>query len=242
MESIKLLIANPDGEFCQALCTALASELHICTCDTGTQAMELLGSYRPQIIVMDLVLSGYDGLAILHRLAEEADKPRVLVVSRFISPYVSDTLEKLGIMYVMRQPCNIQALAEHIRDLACELEPPKVQTVDVNAASANLLLQLGMPAKLDGFLYLQAALPLYMADRNQSLTKELYSTVGKMYGKDAIQVERSIRNAIDIAWNQRDDEVWRSYFPTPAGVPVPRPSNGHFIGIMSVQLSFIVAA
>ncbi len=237
MEMIKVLIANPEEEFTHALADALGEGMQILTCDTGTRAMELLDSFRPHILVLDLVLSGLDGLAILQRLAARPNKPGVLVVSKFMSDYVWDALERLGIAYVLRKPCSVQAAVEHIQDIAALMEPATVTQVDLNTATANLLLRLGMSAKLDGFGYLQAALPMYMADPRQSLTKELYAAVAKLYNKEGRHVERSIRNAIELAWKKRDDDLWREFFQIPPGFLVPKLSNGTFIARLSCHLA-----
>ncbi len=239
MEMVKVLIAYPEEEFCRSMVDALGGRVRVCTCETGTQALELLDSFRPDILVLGLVLAGVDGLTILQRLSLRPVKPGILVVTRFLSDYVAASLERLKIEYVLRHPCSIEAAVGHIGEISAELKPLAVTQPDLAEVGGSLLMRLGISSKLDGFHYLQAAMPLYLADRSQSLTKELYSTIGKMYGKEGTHVERSMRHAIEAAWRKRNDALWREIFPTPPDMPVAKPSNGDFIASVSVHLSYL---
>ncbi len=236
MEMPKLLIADACDEFRQELQLALAELGLVRCCSTGAQALELLRSFRPDILILDLMLPEIDGISLLHRAAEEELHFSVLATSRFTSDYVTSAMGRLGVDYIMAKPCEISAVVAHISDLAAELTPAVVTQADLYSAGSNLLLGLGFSVKLDGFTYLQAALPLYAADPEQAITKELYASVGKLYNKDGRQVERSIRNAIDIAWKNRDDHKWQAFFPVLPGGQVPRPSNGNLIARLAHYL------
>ncbi len=238
MDMPKLLIADTSEEFRQSLTAALSGIGTVRTCATGAQALELLRSYRPDILVLDLTLPELDGISLLYRAADENLCPQVLATTWFISTYVSAAMSRLGVNYVLQKPCNVDALVGHVSDLAAQLQPAVITPADIQSASSNLLLRLGFASKLDGFGYLQTALPIYMEDSSQAITKELYAAVGKLYNKDGKQVERSIRNAITIAYNKRDDALWRDFFPCPPGTPLPKPTNGNFIARMATYLAF----
>jgi hypothetical protein len=90
-------------------------------------------------------------------------------------------------------------------------------------------MTLGFSAKLAGYGYLLDAIPLYVKDPSQAITKELYVAVGELRKKEASLVERSIRSAIDKAWRERNDAIWRQYFRCAPDGTVIRPSNGNFI-------------
>ena len=50
------------------------------------------------------------------------------------------------------------------------------------------------------------------------------------------QVERAIRTAIQRAWNQRDEQIWKLYFVTMPDGSVKRPSNSEFISRLAEQI------
>lgn len=236
MDLPKLLIADDGDEFRQALAEALSQGYIVRTCRSGKQALELLRSFRPDIMVTDLMLSELDGLTMLQMAVDAGIRPKVLVTSSHFSPYVQAALERLQVDYTMRKPCSIQAVVCRLADFAAELAPLPPSSFDPEDLIANALLHMGFGAHLDGFRYLLTAIPLYSHDPNQAITKELYTAIAEAHNKDPRQVERSIRSAIDSAWKRRSDRIWAEYFtPGPDG-SVPRPSNGRFIGQMTLLL------
>lgn len=238
MDFPKLLIADDGDEFRQALAEGLSKSYIVRTCRSGSQALELLRSFRPDILVTDLMLSELDGLTMLQLAAEAGIQPKVLVASSHFSAYVQAALERMQVAYTMRKPCSVQAVVCRVADFAAELVPLPPTSYDPEDLISNVLLHLGLGAHLDGFRYLLTAIPLYSHDRNQAITKELYVAVAEVHNKDPRQVERSIRSAIDSAWKRRTDKIWAEYFtPGPDGT-VPRPSNGRFIG----QLTHLLIA
>ncbi len=236
MDMPKLLIADSDDLFRQLLADSLQSVCLVRACSTGRQALEQMNLFRPDILIVDLLLSEIDGISLLQRVKASEMDPAVLVTSSFRSPYVEATLSRLGIYYMVTKPCDIDAMVSHVRDLSAEITPVPISQADLRSAVSNMLLRLGFKTKLDGFTYLQAAIPLFAEDPSQPVTKELYIKVADMYNKECRQVERSIRNAIDIAWNKGDPSAWQTFFPTAPGIPVPRPSNREFISRMAHQL------
>ncbi len=243
MDMPKLLIADNDEVFRQSLCDRLSPACNLRTCSDGKQALELLTSFRPDILLLDLLLPHIDGLSLLNRMMKDTSvRPVVLATIRFTSPYVASSLEKLGVYYVVMKPCDISAICVHIQDISAQLQPAPLTQADIHSAVSNLLLNLGFSTKLDGFSFLLSAIPMYAEDPHQSVTKELYTAVGHLYNKDARQVERSIRNAIDQAWQKGDCAIWQSCFGFAPGMPLPRPSNREFISRMAVRLAQQTAA
>ncbi len=236
MDLPKLLIVDDSDEFRQALADAMAGSYILRTCRSGSQALELLQSFRPDILITDLMLPELDGLTMLQQASLAGIRPKVLVTAYHFSPYIQSTLDRLGVDYNMRKPCSVQAVVCRVADFAAELAPLPPSSYDPEDLIANVLLHLGLGVHLDGFRYLLTAIPLYSHDPNQAITKELYVAVGEVHNKDPRQVERSIRSAIDSAWKRRTNEQWAKYFtPGPDG-EVPRPSNGRFIGQLALLL------
>ena len=51
------------------------------------------------------------------------------------------------------------------------------------------------------------------------------------------ELEKAIRNAIEQAWQRRNDRIWRMYFsPAPDG-SIPRPTNGQLLHTLIRQIS-----
>jgi len=69
-------------------------------------------------------------------------------------------------------------------------------------------------------------------DPAQSVTKVLYPAVSHIFGCNKDNVERSIRTAMDHAWEYGDRSLWLRYFPD----AVQRPSNAVFISRIAAAL------
>lgn len=229
MELPRILIADSTQEFREALSEALQGYFHVKTCADGNQALELVNSYRPDVLVVDLMLQGMDGISLLQRIREGQFRPAVLANTRYVTDYVVIAAQRLGVGYMMLQPCDISATVERIMDLYQSVQRPVPVRPDTRSEAANMLLALGVPTKLRGYYQLREAILIMASDPAQSITKELYPAVAQVCDATALQVERSIRSAIRAAWERRDERVWRRYFHHAPGGEIARPSNGEFI-------------
>ncbi len=227
----KLLIADCSEDYRTALAAALSSQYHVLCCKTGAEAMALLYQEHPDIFVLDLMLPELDGLTLLERVSANGICPMVLAATPILTDYVFSCAQQLGIEYLVRKPCDIDAIASRIRDLSCKLKVPQPQIDPVNYVT-NLLLSLGFSTKHDGFSYLRESILLMAKDPSQSVTKILYPEVAHICGSSTKSVERSIRTALDKAWERGDPEMWQKFFPNAQ----QRPSNAVFISRLAEAL------
>jgi two-component system response regulator (stage 0 sporulation protein A) len=237
---LNLMIADGAEEIRQALESQFRDRCLVKTCADGEAALELLQHFVPDVLVIDLMLPKTDGLTVMQVLRERQLKTMVLAQTSIDSPYIMDWMRRLDAAYVMRKPCNLPALEAHIRDFLALLEETRPQMPHADQIVAGFLLSLGFSAKLDGYGYLLDALPIYAKDPAQAITKELYVAVGNLRNKEPTLVERSIRSAIDKAWRERDDSVWRQYFHCAPDGTVLRPSNGTFIARVNLAISSLL--
>lgn len=233
----KLLIADGIEESRQALEGLLRERCEVRTCADGETAMALLRDFAPDILVLDLMLPKTDGLSLLQQLHKMDLRPMVLVQTSLNSPYVMEKLQRLEVDYVMQKPCKMQALESRVMDFLAQLQQSLPQLPAGDAFVANVLIRFGFSPKLDGYSHLMEAIPRYAKDPSQAIIKELYAAVGEVRRKDASQVERSIRSAIEKAWQDGNQALWRQYFCCAPNGAVIRPSNGAFIARMAQLLT-----
>lgn len=236
MQKPKLLIAEGSEEVTCALEVLFRGSCQIRCCSDGEKARFLISQFRPDVVVLDLMLPGYDGLSLLQWSREQGCNPRVLATTRFWSEYVVERAQFLGVRYLMREPCSISALSARISDLLSRECPEEIPHRETEGGVRPLLSALGVSGKLRGCTYLRHAIPLFAADPLQSVTKVLYPQVAKKCGCAPSHVERSIRSAIEAAWKRRDENIWKLYFATDETGNVIRPTNGTFIARLAQQL------
>lgn len=238
MELLKVLIADGAEEFRAALEDTLQGRYQVRSCGDGLQTLQNLRAFCPDLLVLDLMLPGMDGISLLQSAASMGIRPKVLALTRFVSDYVLEAVNRLGVSYVMSKPCDIEATAARIGDILTAPARTEMTEPEPRTAVTNLLLALNVPTKLHGYGYLREAV-LMMAQRpGLSITKELYPAVGDNFHASAIQVERGIRTAIESAWKFRDEKTWRMYFSTGQGITLSRPSNAVFISRLADALTF----
>ena len=204
----KLLIADSSEAFLCALEAAFGREYEIRTCQDGKTLLQLLNTFRPDGLILNLSLPFKDGLTVLQ---EAAYVPKaVLAVATMLNDYVEAAAYRLGVGVILISPC-INAVRVRLADLMCQASPSQA---DPGRETAMHLHILNFPSKRDGFQQICAGVPMFARDPSQRLTKELYPAVAKVCGsKDARAVEHAIRDLINSAWRARDTAVWEKYFP-----------------------------
>lgn len=236
VETLSLLIADCSDDFRNSLESALQGNYRVHTCRSGREALELLKTITPDILVMDLMLPELDGISLLQALNNSGIRPTVLATTRLVNDYVVSTTTRLGVDYLMVKPCSVQAIVNRVRDLSKQKPRPVLSAPDSRTHISNLLVSLGIPTKLRGYAYLREAVLLMSENPMQSITKELYPSVARQFNCTPSQVERSIRNAIQQSWEKRSDEVWTTVFQPDGSGTIPRPSNAAFISRLADRL------
>lgn len=229
MDTFTLLIADSNTDFCKALTNTLQGSYRIFCCHTGNEALQLLEAVQPDLMVLELTLPELDGISLLHRAVGSGLCPKVLATTPYINDYISESTEALGVEYIIQKPCDVRATADRLQDLSRRIHRSDDCAPDPRTHVSNMLIALGVPTKLHGYVYLREAVLLKADSPLQSITKELYPSVAKICGNTAAHVERSIRTAITTAWENRDEQVWYNYFPPDTGAVLRKPTNGHFI-------------
>ena len=232
----KLLIVDASEEFCDALADMLKNTYAVRICTDGDCALELMGTFGPELLVLDLTVAGIDGLSVAQMISDGRGRPAILATTRFISDYVLEAASRIGIDYMVVKPCNLRAMAARLADLAANRKRGEVAYQDQKVSVANLLLNLGFSTNCKGYNYLREAIPVYAKDPGQAMTKELYPAVAKSFGASALQVERAMRTAIEKAWKRRDDNVWKLYFAPLADGTIEKPCNSEFISRLADML------
>ena len=84
MDAMKLLIADGNEEFRRALAAELQGAYHVRCCGDGKEALSLLRSFAPDVLVLDLMLPGLDGISLCRALREEhgVQVPVIMLTAR----------------------------------------------------------------------------------------------------------------------------------------------------------------
>lgn len=117
----KILLVEDDSDI--QLITRLSLEVgggyDVCVCGSGVEALASATAYAPDLILLDLMMPGMDGLATLdalRRLPETAATP-VVFFTADTQDRVRQDLIRRGAMAIITKPIEPTALLDQIRAL-----------------------------------------------------------------------------------------------------------------------------
>ncbi len=224
----KLLIADSSEEFLMVLAGSLRTSFQVECCTSGNQALNLLRSMKPDILLLDLMMPELDGLDILRVVKEEQLCRCVIVTSAFASDYLLEAIRELPVDYFYRKPCSVSSITDRIMDLASRIGPGQFQ-LDPHCAVSSTLLALNIPTHKKGFRYARSCILMLAENADQQITKEVYPSVAKEFSTSTTAVEKAIRSAIDSAWERHNPVIWAQYFSPAINGQIPRPTNTQFL-------------
>src|ERR1051326_496020 len=121
MNSIKILLVDDQPLFREGLRTLLSvhSDFEIVgEAGNGQEAINLVRSHTPSVVLMDLQMPVLDGVAATHRLHEEYPQRRVIVLTTFDDDkYVFEGLRAGAVGYLLKDAPS-EKLQEAIRAAA----------------------------------------------------------------------------------------------------------------------------
>ena len=244
MEKVtRVFLADGSRDFLDLLRAELELQPDLCVvgCATrGDDAYAQLTALCPDVMVMDFLLPGLDGLSLLRRLKKEERMPCTLVVSAFFNVYIAQAASLLGVRDYLPKPCGMDELVVRIREAANTRRQPSLRGFDT--AIKEALSSFGVPVNLNGRRYLEEALRRVLQDRSvlHGITKILYPDLARYFGTTAVCVERSIRSAVFRGWEQGSAERRREHFGDAFDCFTEAPSNAKFISAVAafIELEF----
>ena len=115
-----IFIADSTEEFCSSLIAQLQriGGFQIAgTANDGEQAIRMITEKKPDILVLDLMLSKQDGISVLKAIERMDRMPITLATSGFVTEYVATAAANLGVRYLMLKPCDMTALVERLEEI-----------------------------------------------------------------------------------------------------------------------------
>ena len=120
---IRVLVVEDDPETRMLTEALLSGRKGVCLCalaKDGLEGLELVEQTRPDIVLLDLILPGMDGLDFLRTLRRRNERPAVVVASQASEPTVIRLAFQLGASYYLIKPLNFDSLPDLFHSLCLE--------------------------------------------------------------------------------------------------------------------------
>ncbi len=244
----RVIIADANGDFRGGLKSCLTGSGYdvIGECSNGKDALRLIKTLTPEIVVLDLMLPGIDGAEVIaqSKSAKPDYRPVFIIVTAVSNPGMLGEAIGAGADYCIMKPCEYSAIVSKIQKALGKTgaapggKAADFALPDLETQVTNVIHQIGVPAHIKGYQYLRTSIMMTIEnpDLINSITKELYPTVAKKYDTTSSRVERAIRHAIEVAWDRGDVDVINSYFGYTVQSTRGKPTNSEFIALISDNL------
>lgn len=254
MESIKIFIADDDEKRAQEVKEVLVKEKDfeiVGIANEGNKAVEMIMENKVDIVLLELVLPGLDGLGVIEKInsksANAGECPAFMIISSSNRQNLVDCAFEVGASYFMLRPFNFEVLINRIRQIryACKGRITKGNTSSVvsydnclESDVTNIIHEIGVPAHIKGYQYLRDAIIMSVNDNEMlnSITKILYPTIAKRHKTTPSRVERAIRHAIEVAWSRGKVDTIEELFGYTVSSGKGKPTNSEFVALISDKI------
>jgi DNA-binding response OmpR family regulator len=115
-----ILVVEDYDDVRQMLKVLLESEeFHVLEAASGAQALEVIREERPDIILMDLALPGFDGFEAIRRIRaiDGFQNTPIIVLTAYTGPSTYETAIRAGSDYFMGKPIDFDELAALLKNI-----------------------------------------------------------------------------------------------------------------------------
>ena len=222
----------------------------------GNSVVELVSRLNPDLLILDIILTGKNGFTILEETSKLKGKTKTIVLSALSQQVFIEKAINLGASYYMLKPFNVSTLTKRCEEvansnveinifnnIATDLstilpKSTKSQAKALEEKITNLFITVGIPAHIKGYSFLREAIKMAVdnPDIINSITKKLYPSIAERFQTSASKVERAIRHAIEVAWNRGKIENINQLFGIKVYTSNDKPTNGEFIALVADKM------
>ena len=230
----RLYIASPDAARLEGIFTA-DSRVWAVGGGQGKPAMDEIFRLCPDLLVLDAVQTGLDGMKALALLERMSAPPRVVYLARtaFTKPAPAPDA-------VCPYPCENGVLLETVLK-AAEHPLPALALPRAEqrlAIAESLLNRLAVPPRLKGRRYMGIAAAALACSPalGVSYRERLYPYVANQCGASPASVERAVRTAVESTWLQGSLEGIQALFGLSVDADKGKPTNAEFLAMLAQHI------
>ena len=230
----------------------------------GMEACQMILSEKPDVVLLDVILPGLDGLGVLERVNMEWNhqpRPAFIFVTSISTQSLVECAVKLGASYFVLRPFQPESIYRRIIQIergsmksseeikkekraryyygASNREFSQIETDErLENDVTRIIRELGIPAHIKGYQYIREGIIMAVNDMNMLnfITKLLYPSIAKKYKTTSSSVERAIRHAIEVAFSRGQVDILEEMFGYTVNAGKGKPTNSEFIALIADKL------
>ncbi len=113
----KLLIVDDEVEICEFLKSFFEDrDFKVVIANSGTQALEQVELFQPEVVLLDIQMPGMDGLQTLKKIKELHPKVKVIMVTAVETQEKIEEAMRLGADNYITKPLSLEYLEKDVQD------------------------------------------------------------------------------------------------------------------------------
>jgi len=207
----------------------------------GISAIPMIVEKKPDYLITELVISGYDGLRVIEKIRETDKKVIIVVLSAVCRDEVIQQAMAVGANYFMAKPFEYNVLKDRLlamAEMGNDLPKKPVQKERLDEKISKIFINAGIPPHIKGYIFLREGVKMAVEtpDIINNITKKLYPKISAKFDTTPSKVERAIRHAIEVAWNRGRIDSINNILGVRAYVGQEKPTNGEFIALVADKM------
>lgn len=131
---LKVLIADDEQMICNLIANILDWEeigfKIIGMANTGIEAFDIIQKEKPDVVISDIRMPGYDGIRLIQKTAEEGIQTVFVMISGYKQFEYAQNAMKYGVKYYLLKPISEEKLSETMLEISKELDVKKQKIVE----------------------------------------------------------------------------------------------------------------
>lgn len=236
LKRIKVLCAMRDARVVEGLRRRMDDRCLFRTVSSGDAALDFAVRTLPDILVVDAVLPGLDGVGVVERLKSALGERMPKVIGGSVHSFSDEAFRAVGVEDLVSVPWDEEQLHSMLTDIVRRMDT-QIDWVSAQSCfdrAQALLAEMGMNVKLSGFAYLAwaGALTSLREDCLYAVRDRLYVPIAQRYHTTPQNVERLIRHAVERTADTVGAERIYTFFGNTIDPMRGKPTNAQMIGML----------
>jgi CheY-like chemotaxis protein len=125
---IKVLVVDDSNELVALIAAWLEDEgCIVFTALSGNQAIDIVKSHDPEVVLLDLVIPPPDGFQVCESLLQRENPPEIIMMTGMSEPSRLRRVEELGGIVLLRKPFTGAVIVDAVRRVAAHRRYERVR-------------------------------------------------------------------------------------------------------------------